>query len=89
MGVGASVSSEVAELQKVLARAPGVEEVRLHAYGTSISGPFDAVFSAVEACHTEMHKQGVQRVSTSLKLGTRTDKHQTLADKVDAVEARA
>jgi uncharacterized protein YqgV (UPF0045/DUF77 family) len=46
------------------------------------------VFAAIKACHAELHEQGVTRLSSTIKVGTRTDKNQTFADKIGAVEDR-
>ena len=43
--------------------------------------------ACVKACHETLHAAGVPRVFTTLKLGTRTDKTQRMADKVASVRA--
>jgi len=84
MGVGVSVSSYVAACQSVLAEA-GLTP-HLHAYGTTVEGEWDAVFAAIKRCHQRVHDMGAPRISTTLKLGTRTDRRQTIADKVRSVQ---
>lgn len=86
LGVGVSVSKYVAACQKVLEEC-GLNH-RLHAYGTNIEGDWDAVMAAVKKCHEVVHAMGAPRVYTVLKLGTRTDKAQTLDDKVRSVESK-
>ena len=86
LGVGLSVSREVAACQQVLAEA-GLETV-LHAYGTNIEGEWDEVFAAVKRCHEVVHRMGAPRISTTIKLGTRTDRDQSMQDKVRSVEQR-
>ncbi len=86
MGVGVSVSKYVAECEKVL-RAADVE-IQLHAYGTNIEGEWDEVFGAIRRCHEAVHTMGAPRISTTLKFGTRTDRGQTMADKVRSVEEK-
>jgi uncharacterized protein (TIGR00106 family) len=86
MGVGVSVSKYVAACQRVLDEA-GLE-TRLHAYGTNIEGEWDVVFDAIKRCHEEVHGMGAPRISTIIKLGTRTDRDQTMADKVKSVESK-
>jgi uncharacterized protein (TIGR00106 family) len=86
IGVGVSLSPYVAACEKVLAEA-GLKTV-LHAYGTNIEGEWDKVFAAIKCCHEVVHGMGAPRVSTVIKLGTRTDKTQTLEDKVKSVEAK-
>lgn len=84
IGAGVSVSREVTECERIL-RASGLK-TSLHAYGTNIEGEWDEVFSAVKRCHEALHTMGVQRVSTSIRVGSRTDKPQTMEDKVRKVE---
>lgn len=86
IGVGVSVSEYIAECERVLKRA-GLEP-RLHGYGTNIEGEWDTVFAAIKECHEAIHKMGAPRISTTLKLGTRTDRHQTIQDKITSVETK-
>ena len=83
MGVGVSVSRYVAACQPVLEKA-GLK-THLHAYGTNIEGEWDAVFDAVRECHEVVHRMGAPRISTTIKLGTRTDREQTMEDKIQSV----
>jgi len=83
LGVGVSVSKYVAACQSVLEGA-GLEP-HLHAYGTTIEGEWDKVMEAVRACHEHLHEMGVPRLSTTIKLGTRTDRAQTIEQKVRSV----
>ncbi len=84
MGIGVSVSREIALCERILADA-GLK-IRLHAYGTNIEGEWDAVFAAVKRCHEALHDAGVPRISTTMKFGTRTDRDQGMDDKVRSVE---
>lgn len=83
MGVGVSVSKYIAECQRILAEA-GLQH-SLHAYGTNISGDWDEVFAAVKRCHQRVHEMGAPRITTSIKVGTRTDREQSMQDKIDSV----
>lgn len=83
VGMGVSVSEYVAACQRVLHEA-GLT-TQLHAYGTNIEGEWDTVFAAIKRCHEVVHEMGAPRISTSLKIGTRTDREQTMADKVSSV----
>ncbi|HBC58045.1 MAG TPA: hypothetical protein DCZ03_12835 [Gammaproteobacteria bacterium] len=83
MGVGVSVSKYIAECQKVLEQS-GLE-FELHAYGTNIEGEWDDVMEAVKKCHQTLHQLGVPRIHTTMKLGTRIDKSQSLQEKVQQV----
>jgi uncharacterized protein (TIGR00106 family) len=84
IGVGVSVSKYVTACQQVLSEA-GLD-FTLHAYGTNIEGEWDAVFAAVKKCHETVHALGAPRISTTLKVGTRTDRDQSMADKIESVK---
>ena len=83
MGVGVSVGKHVTECQKVLQEA-GLHH-QLHAYGTNVEGDWDDVFAAVKQCHERVHAMGAPRITTSIKVGTRTDREQSMQDKIDSV----
>jgi len=86
IGVGVSLSPYVAACERVLQEA-GLQHT-LHAFGTNVEGEWDAVFAAIRRCHEVVHAMGAPRVSTTLRLGTRTDKAQGLDDKVRSVEEK-
>jgi len=86
LGVGVSVSRYVAACERVL-RDAGLNP-QLHAYGTNIEGEWDAVMAAVKRCHEAVHQMGAPRVNTTIKLGTRTDRKQSMAEKVRSVEEK-
>ncbi len=86
LGVGLSVSNYVAACERVLTEA-GLN-TQLHAYGTNIEGDWDQVFAAIKRCHEVVHQMGAPRISTTIKVGTRTDRAQTMADKVRSVEEK-
>lgn len=86
IGVGVSVSKYVAACEQILAEM-GLSHT-MHAYGTNIEGEWDEVFAAVKRCHETVHAMGAPRVSTTIKLGTRTDRAQTMQDKLDSVAKR-
>jgi uncharacterized protein (TIGR00106 family) len=84
LGVGLSVSKYVVACQEII-KGAGLKS-QLHAYGTNIEGEWDAVFDAVKQCHERVHEMGAPRITTTIKVGTRTDRDQTMADKVSSVE---
>lgn len=86
LGVGVSLSPYIAACQKVLAETGLKSE--LHSYGTSIEGEWDAVFAAVKRCHEVVHEMGAPRITTTIKAGTRTDREQTMEDKVRSVKEK-
>jgi uncharacterized protein (TIGR00106 family) len=86
IGVGVSLSPYIAACEKVLTDA-GLKTV-LHSYGTNIEGEWDAVFAAIRRCHEVVHGMGAPRIATTIKLGTRTDRDQTMEDKVNSVKEK-
>lgn len=86
IGVGVSLSAYIAACQKVLADA-GLK-TSLHSYGTDIEGEWDAVFAAIKRCHAVVHEMGAPRISTTIKLGTRIDRDQTMEDKIKSVQGK-
>ncbi len=86
MGVGVSVSRHVAACQKILRQA-GLKH-QMHAWGTNIEGDWDTVFAAIKQCHEAVHAMGAPRIVTTLKIGTRTDRVQTLEDKIQSVREK-
>jgi uncharacterized protein (TIGR00106 family) len=86
VGAGVSLSPYVAACERVLAAAD--LKVELHANGTNIEGEWDVVFAAVKQCHEVVHRMGAARVFSVIKLGTRTDRVQTLSDKVESVRSK-
>lgn len=86
IGVGVSLSPYVAACEKVLSQA-GLK-FTLHANGTDIEGEWDAVFATVKRCHEVVHGMGAPRISTTIKVGTRTDRIQTMEDKVKSVKSK-
>jgi uncharacterized protein (TIGR00106 family) len=86
IGVGLSVSKYVAVCHEIINEAGLKSE--LHAYGTNIEGDWDAVFDVVKKCHEKIHDMGAPRITTTIKAGTRTDREQTMADKVASVKGK-
>ena len=86
LGVGLSVSEYVAACHRVIEEA-GLSH-QMHAYGTNIEGDWDAVFAAVKRCHEVVHAMGAPRITTSMRVGTRTDRTQSMADKLRSVEEK-
>jgi uncharacterized protein (TIGR00106 family) len=58
---------------------------QLHAYGTNVEGEWDDVMAAMKRCHEVVHEMGAVRISTTVRLGTRNDREQTMQDKLDSV----
>jgi len=111
----ASVSQEVAAVQKLLKRSGLV--YHMHSAGTTVGtyiiwwrvleqlsaqpdvdglrkldtdvaiteGPWDKVMRVIGQCHSMLHTNGVVRIQSDIRVGSRTDKNQSAQDKVDAV----
>ncbi|WPK27679.1 hypothetical protein PUMCH_005076 [Australozyma saopauloensis] len=82
----ASVSNEVAVITK-LARSSHLN-CTLHSAGTTIEGPWNEVMELIGQFHEKLHDSGVVRIQSDIRVGTRTDKHQSPQDKIDIVEKK-
>ncbi|MCO4793228.1 MAG: MTH1187 family thiamine-binding protein [Bacteriovoracaceae bacterium] len=86
IGIGVSVSNQVAECQKIF------EEFkltyRMHGYGTNLEGEWEDVMAAIKECHLRLHGNGVPRITSSLRMGTRVDREQSIEDKIKSVEEK-
>ncbi len=80
LGVGVSVRKQVMRAHRILEES-GLK-TELHAYGTNVEGDFDTLCAAIKKVHETLHAEGVPRLSTAIKLGTRTDKEPTLHGKL-------
>ncbi|KAJ8109583.1 hypothetical protein OPT61_g7356 [Boeremia exigua] len=97
----ASVSKEVAEVQRILKKS-GLK-YSMHSAGTTLGtslrpdvghrstdvcseGSWDDCMRVIGQCHALLHQNGVVRIQSDIRIGTRTDKKQGFQDKVDAVE---
>lgn len=80
LGVGVSVRKEVKRAHELLAGS-GLK-VELHAFGTNVEGELADVLAAVQRVHETLHAEGVPRISSAVKIGTRVDKDISLAGKL-------
>lgn len=80
MQVGLSLSPYIAECEKVL-KAANVK-ASLHAFGTNLEGEWDDVMAAVKRCHEKMLEMGAARIHSTLRIGIRTDKTESMEDRV-------
>jgi len=83
---GVSLSPYVAEFERIF-EAAGLNP-NLHGYGTNVEGEWDAVMAAIRRCHEKAHAMGAVRISSSMRMGTRTDRHQSVKEKIASVEAK-
>jgi uncharacterized protein (TIGR00106 family) len=86
IGVGVSLSEYIAACERILQESGLTYE--LHANGTNVEGEWEKVFAVIRSCHEKLHEMGVPRLHTEIKLGTRTDRPQTMADKLACVSAK-
>ncbi|KAN0075840.1 MTH1187/YkoF-like protein [Elaphomyces granulatus] len=96
----ASVSAQIADVQRLIQKS-GLSYV-MHSAGTTlgtyiivqghhsrnleISYPGLELPQVIGQAHTMLHQQGILRIQSDIRVGSRTDKHQTFEDKVRAVE---
>ncbi|KAK4988533.1 UPF0045 protein M15 [Elasticomyces elasticus] len=81
----ASVSKEVAEVQRLLKKC-GLKYT-MHSAGTTVEGSWDDVMRVIGQCHSMLHANGIVRIQSDIRVGSRTDKKQSFEDKVTAVQA--
>jgi uncharacterized protein (TIGR00106 family) len=86
IGVGVSLSKYVAVCEKVLQERALRHE--MHANGTNIEGDWSEVMMAIYECHVRLHDMGVPRISTSIRISTRTDRTQTMSQKIESVREK-
>ena len=84
--VGISLSKYIAACEKILTES-GLK-TQLHANGTNVEGEWDIVFAAIKKCHEVVHSMGAPRIFTTIHVGTRTDRNQTMDDKIKSVKAK-
>ncbi len=85
IGMGVSLSKYVAICERVVSSSGLSYE--LHANGTNLEGDWDEVMQTIKTCHEQLHGLGVPRIATIVKIGTRSDRDQNMADKVASVQA--
>jgi uncharacterized protein (TIGR00106 family) len=44
--------------------------------------------AAIKRCHEVVHEMGAPRITTTIKIGTRTDREQTMEEKIDSVNKK-
>lgn len=80
------MSDEVAKIE-LLIQDSGLKHT-LHSAGTTIEGEWDDVMNLIGQLHRSLHDDGIQRIQSDIRVGTRTDKKQTAQDKMDKVKAK-
>lgn len=79
LGGGVSVRQEVQRARQILAEC-GLR-LETHAYGTNVEGQLADILAAIQKLHEVLHQEGVVRLTSAIKIGTRTDKEPSLAGK--------
>ncbi len=85
LGVDVSISPYIAACLEIIDKSGLGYEIGPN--GTAIEGDWQLVFDCVKACHIEVHRLGSDRVYTSLRINTRTDKQQSFTQKVPRVKS--
>lgn len=80
IGSGVSVRKEVQRAHELLEKS-GLD-VQLHGQGTNVEGELGDILDAVRRVHETLHAEGTVRLSSFVKIGTRTDKEPSLAGKM-------
>lgn len=80
IGSGVSVRAEVERAHEIL-EASGIG-AQLHGNGTNVEGELQDILEAVREVHETLHAEGTVRISSFIKIGTRTDKEPSLKGKL-------
>ena len=80
IGAGVSVRKEVMRAHEILEDS-GLN-ITLHANGTNIEGELHEVLATIREAIETLHAEGVQRLSSHIKIGTRTDKVPSMQGKL-------
>lgn len=80
------MSDEVAKIELKIHES-GLKHT-LHSAGTTIEGEWDDVMNLIGNLHAYLHQEGILRIQSDIRVGTRTDKSQTAQDKVDVVNEK-
>jgi len=80
IGVGVSVRKEVMRAHELLENS-GLK-ITLHANGSNMEGELEEVMEAIRTAIETLHAEGVVRLSTHIKIGTRTDKVPSMEGKL-------
>lgn len=84
IGVGVSLSKYVAACEEIF-REHGLKH-ELHAMGTNVEGELSELAEVYLECIYKLHQMGAIRVSASMSTSSRTDRQQTMGEKIKSVE---
>ena len=80
IGAGVSVRKEVMRAHELLEES-GLN-LTLHANGSNLEGELGEVLDTIRHAIETLHEEGVVRLSSHIKVGTRTDKVPSMAGKL-------
>jgi uncharacterized protein (TIGR00106 family) len=80
IGAGVSVRKEVMRAHEILEES-GLN-LTLHANGSNLEGELGEVLATIQTAIETLHAEGVVRLSSHIKIGTRVDKVPTMAGKL-------
>lgn len=88
LGTGStSLSSYVADVEKVLALHPQVKSM-LTPMSTILEGKLDEILALIRQMHEAPFLKGAGRVSTRISIDDRRDKQASMQSKLDAVKSK-
>lgn len=80
LGTGVSVRKEVMRAHELLEDS-GLN-ITLHANGSNIEGELGEIMATIQRTIETLHSEGIVRLSSHIKIGTRTDKVPSMAGKL-------
>jgi uncharacterized protein (TIGR00106 family) len=80
IGTGVSVRKEVMRAHELLEES-GLN-ITLHANGSNLEGELGEVLETIRRTIETLHSEGIVRLSSHIKIGTRTDKVPNMAGKL-------
>lgn len=80
IGVGVSVREEVMRAHELLEES-GLN-ITLHANGSNMEGELGEVMAAIQRTIETLHEEGIVRLSSHIKISTRTDKVPSMQGKL-------
>ncbi|MBM7584662.1 uncharacterized protein (TIGR00106 family) [Bacillus pakistanensis] len=85
-----SVSTYVAEIQKILKKHEEQEKIRfqLTPMSTLIEGDITDLLEVIKEIHEAPFQEGIQRVATNIRIDDRRDKKRKMEDKLTAVNEK-
>ena len=85
VGVGASVSPQVARVLKIVAES-GIP-YKANPMGTVVEGEWETIMAIIQKCHAEVMKDA-DRAVTSIKIDDRKGKKEWMEKKIESVEQK-